>query len=48
MAYNKDSHIKSVEGVKAFFHHLVDERKQNFHPDDDVEDYVSYDEYIIG
>ena len=44
MAYNKDSHIKSVEGVKAFFHHLVDERKLNFHPDDDVEDYVSYDE----
>ena len=34
MAYNKDSHIKSVEGVKAFFHHLVDERKLNFHSDD--------------
>ena len=44
MAYNKDSHIKSVEGVKAFFHHLVDERKLNFHPDDDFADYISYED----
>ncbi len=44
MTYDKDSHIKSVEDVKAFFHHLVDERKVNFHPDDDFADYVSYED----
>lgn len=44
MTYDKDSHNKSVEDVKAFFHHLVDRRKLNFHPDDDLEDYVSYNE----
>lgn len=44
MTYDKDSHIKSVEDVKAFFHHLVDERKVIFHPDDDFADYVSYEE----
>ena len=44
MTYDKDSHIKSAEDVKAFFHHLVNERKLNFHPDDDFADYVSYDE----
>ena len=41
MTCNKDSHIKSVEDVKAFFHHIVEERKVNFHPDDMFEDYVS-------
>ena len=35
MIYNNESHIKSVEDVKTFFHHLVDQRKVNFHPDDD-------------
>lgn len=40
MTYNSDSHIKSVEDVKAFFHHLVSERKLNFHPDDDFADYI--------
>lgn len=44
MTYDRDSHIKSVEDVKTFFHHLVDERKLNFHPDDDFVDYVSYEE----
>lgn len=41
MTYNNDSHIRSVEDVKAFFHHLMDERKVSFHPDDMFEDYVS-------
>ena len=41
MTYNVDSHIRSVEDVKAFFHHLVDERKVNFHPDEDFADYIS-------
>lgn len=44
MTYNIDSHIKSVEDVKAFFHHLVSERKLNFHPDDDFADYICYED----
>ena len=44
MTYNSDSHIKSVEDVKAFFHHLVSERKLNFHPDDDCADYICYED----
>ena len=48
MTYNIDSHIKTVEGVKAFFHHLVYERKVNFHPDDDFADYVSCEENGIS
>lgn len=44
MTCDKDSHIKSVEDVKAFFCHLVDERKLNFHPDDDFTDYVNYED----
>lgn len=44
MTYNNDSHIGSAEDVKAFFHHLVDERKVNFHPDDDFADYICYDD----
>lgn len=44
MTYNSDSHIKSVEDVKAFFHHLVSERKLNFHPDDDFADYICYED----
>ena len=41
MDYNVDSHILSVDDVKMFFHHLVEERKVNFHPDDDFANYVS-------
>lgn len=41
MTYTSDSHIMSVKDVKTFFHHLVSERKVNFHPDDMFEDYVS-------
>lgn len=44
MIYNVDSHIRSVEDVKAFFHYLVDERKVNFHPDDDFADYICNDD----
>lgn len=42
MTYNNESHIRAVEDVKAFFHHLVEERKVNFHPDDDFADYICY------
>lgn len=41
---NKESHITSVADVKAFFHHLVDERKVNFHPDDDFADYINIED----
>lgn len=41
MVYSSNSHIKSVKDVEAFFHHIVFERKVNFHPDDMFEDYVS-------
>ena len=41
MTYTSESHIKSVRDVEAFFHHIVSERKVNFHPDDMFEDYVS-------
>lgn len=41
MTYTSESHIKSVKDVETFFHHIVSERKVNFHPDDMFEDYVS-------
>jgi hypothetical protein len=41
MTYNIDSKILSVKDVETFFHHIVFERKVNFHPDDMFEDYVS-------
>ena len=44
MTYNNESHIKSFEDIKTFFHHFVDERKVNFHPDDDFADYICYDD----
>ena len=42
MNYTSSTHILSVEDVKTFFHHLIDERKVNFHPDDDFRDYCFY------
>ena len=41
MTYTSESHIKSVKDVDAFSHHIVFERKVNFHSDDIFEDYVS-------
>ncbi len=41
---NEESHITTIADVKAFFHHLVNERKVNFHPDDDFADYISVKE----
>lgn len=41
MTYNSNSHIKSVKDIEIFFHHLVFDRKVNFHPDDMFENYVS-------
>jgi hypothetical protein len=46
MDYNVDSHILSVDDVRMFFHHLVEERKVNFHPDDDFADYISLKDHI--
>ncbi len=47
MMYDKNSHILSVEDVKLFFHHLIDERKVNFHPDDDFADYICYEDKTL-
>lgn len=41
MTYNSSSHISTIKDVENFFHHIVAERKVNFHPDDMFEDYVS-------
>jgi hypothetical protein len=41
MTYTSESHLKSVKDVETFFHHIVSERKVNFHPDDMFEDNVS-------
>lgn len=41
MNYTFESHIQTVKDVETFFHHIVFERKVNFHPDDMFEDYVS-------
>lgn len=41
MRYIVESHIKSVNDVESFFHHIVYERKVNFHPDNMFEDYIS-------
>lgn len=46
MSMNEESHITTIADVKAFFHHLVDERKVNFHPDDDFADYISLDDQM--
>ena len=35
---------KTVQEVKEFFKYLANERKLNFHPNDDFANYVSYDE----
>ena len=35
---------KTAQEVKEFFKYLVNERKLNFHPNDDFANYVSYDE----
>lgn len=40
MVYTNDSHITSVKDVKTFFHHIVFERKVNFHPDDAFDQYI--------
>jgi hypothetical protein len=42
MHYNPNSHIQSVDDVRLFFHHLIDERKLNFHPDEDFANYTCY------
>ena len=41
MQYTEDSHIECLNDVKTFFHHVVFERKVNFHPDNDFADYGS-------
>lgn len=40
MDYPTHTDIKTVEDVKLFFRHLVNERQLNFHPDDDFTNYI--------
>lgn len=40
MIYTHDNHITSTKDVETFFHHIVNERKVNFHPDDMFEEYI--------
>lgn len=42
MNYTSFAHIKTIDDVKRFFHHLTSERKLSFHPDDDFSDYVFF------
>lgn len=44
MQYNKNSQIKTINDVEAFFQHLVTERNLSFHPDDRFEVYVFCDD----
>ena len=39
--YTSDSHLTTIEEVKAFFRHIVYDLDINFHPDDDFKDYVN-------
>lgn len=41
MTYNSSSHISTIKDVENFFHHIVAERKVNFHPDDRFDVYVN-------
>ena len=43
MQYTKESVIVTIDDVKEFFNHLVNERQVVFHPDDPFEDYKSQD-----
>lgn len=40
MVINENTKMCSVKDVEAFFHHIVYDRKVNFHPDDSFEDYI--------
>ena len=39
MQYTNESVIVTIDDVKEFFNHLVNERQVVFHPDDPFEDY---------
>lgn len=40
-AMTMNNHINTIDEVKDFFRYLVNDRKVNFHPDDNLFDYVS-------
>ncbi len=40
MHYTKESRIATLDDVKEFFGHLVNERRVAFHPDERFEDYA--------
>ena len=41
MIYIQEAYIKSVMDFETFFHHLVANRRANFHPDEDFMNYIS-------
>ncbi|MCQ2212282.1 MAG: hypothetical protein MJZ36_01445 [Bacteroidaceae bacterium] len=43
--YTEVDHIYIVEEVEAFFAHIVKERKINFHPDNNFEDYINIESH---
>lgn len=45
MDYNNYSHIETIKDVTLFFDYLVNDRKVNFNPDNDFEDYVCTETY---
>ena len=47
MTYTAESHIKTVSDVKTFFHHLANECRISFHPDDDFAEYTYNDNIRI-
>ena len=47
MQYTKESVIVTIDDVKEFFNHLVNERQLVFHPDDPFEDYKFQDGQVV-
>ncbi len=47
MQYTKESVIVTIDDVKEFFNHLVNERQVVFHPDDPFENYKFQDGHRV-
>ncbi len=41
--YSNDTNLTCMKDVETFFHHIVFERRVNFHPDDSFSEYVNYE-----
>ena len=47
MQYTNESVIVTIDDVKEFFNHLVNERQVVFHPDDSFEEYKFQDGHRV-